>query len=69
MKHIGYIQALGRPLPQYRDDGHWPPPAPDVPATDADVAAFLAAYPDATCTPTILRVLAQIHRDFAMRPR
>ena len=47
----------------YRDDGHWPPPVADRPASDEDVARFLAVYPDATCSPKTLRTLAALMRD------
>jgi len=62
--NVGYLQALSRPLPTYTGPP-WLPVEPDRPATDEDVARFLAVYPDATCSPKTLRALAALMRDFA----
>jgi len=49
---------------QYRDDGHWLPPEPERPVTEADLARWRAAWPDATCSERTARTLAALLRDF-----
>ena len=61
---IGYLTALGRPLPVYTGPP-WRQPEPEQPVTEADMARFLAAYPDATASPKVLQLLAALMRDHA----
>lgn len=60
-----YLGSHARERATYQDGPSWPPQPTEEPATDADVARFLAVYPETTCTPKMLRLLAALMRDFA----
>lgn len=59
-----YVGSHARDIATYKGPP-WPPTVEAIPATDDDVARFLALYPDATCSPKVLRLLAALHRDFS----
>ena len=65
MKHIGYLQAHGRPLPTYTGPP-WRQREPEVPVTEAEVAAWRWRH-EATCSDKVARCLATLERDFAPR--
>jgi hypothetical protein len=67
MKHIGYLAALGRPLPRYKGPP-WPQPEPEVPPTDAEVEDWRRRHPGSTCTDVVAKILCQLEREYGRRP-
>lgn len=62
--------SIARERATYRDDGHWPPPILDDPwkqVPDADVAAWRARHPEATCSDRTARCLTWLEREFRGR--
>ena len=57
-----------RPLPQYRDDGHWPAAEPERAETACDLIVWYARHPWATCSYRTAVVLATLEREWGCRP-
>lgn len=55
-----------RPLPQYRDTGHWPPAVAETAPTAAEVARWRVRW-GATCSDKVAAVLCALERDYAPR--
>ena len=66
IKGVGYLQALSRPLPTYTGPP-WRQPEPEVPVTDAELAAWRARH-QATCSDRVARLLCTLERDYARPP-
>lgn len=67
-----YLGSHARDKATYKSDrapietlGHWPQPEPEVPVTDAEVAAWRARH-QATCSDKIARLLCALERDYTV---
>jgi len=64
VRFAGILGLIPHAPAHYRDDGHWPPPLKEEPVLEADLARWRVAYPEATCSDRIARLLAGLMRDF-----